>query len=192
MVTFIAVIATVMKVRGIAAIFWIVTGLSLLIPHQMKSMRSLQIAMQEKLSPAQWIPYIRDLRRYEMDLGVFQLSKFDDVEHDVLSAMKRSGFIVNTRKRDNVLKRGAKPDYRINGYYFTPNGWLDAVYLDVTIDKKQGICNIYGLGTSTGFLPVAVPFSPFLSAFFCWVPFDDKGMNEKHLKDIRDALESRR
>lgn len=180
-------------IAGIAAIFWIVTVSALLIPDQMKSMRLIQIAKQERLSPAQWIPYIRDLHRCEMDFGAFQLSKFDDVKLDVLSALKRSGCIENTRKRDNVLQRGTKPDYHLNGYYITPKlGWLDAVYLDVTIDEKQGICHIYGLKTSTGFVPVAVPFSPLLNVLLFWIPFYDGGYNKKHLQSIRDALESKR
>merc|ERR1740123_2716401 len=74
-----------------SAMFWLAVSFLFVIPHDMNPMVVVQSHLQEALNPAQWVPYVRDLHRHEMDIGVFPLSQFGDVVSDIYAAMESSG-----------------------------------------------------------------------------------------------------
>ena len=65
---------------------------------------------------------------------------------------------------------------------------LYVVTLKIDIDGTKDETKIYGIGESTGFLPMKIPFAPFFNIFLCWVPFLDMGNNKRYLRRITKNL----
>ena len=138
-----------------------------------------QTMFQARLKPAQWVPFIRNLHRYKMNLGTFE--SIDEAK--IISAVKKSKLIPQL-----PLKQESKNKYTLYAYFYTKIGWLDIVTLKINIDESKNETSIYGIGESTGLLPLTIPFAPFFNILFCWFPFQDFGKNKKYLKTIQKNL----
>merc|ERR1712173_80283 len=83
----------------------------------------IQTMIQAPMKPAQWIPFIRDMHRYEMNLGTFSMSNADDFDHFIGLAMMKSGL-----SPQYPLRKVGKNKFIFEAYYHTPkNAWLDVV-----------------------------------------------------------------
>ena len=60
----------------------------------------------------------------------------------------------------------------------------------IDINEAKDEIHIYGIGESTGFLPMKIPFAPFFNIFLCGVPFRDMGNNKRYLERIAKHLET--
>lgn len=159
-------------------------ALRLFSPNESNPLIQFQSGLQASLKPAQWIPKMRDIHRYEMKIGTFQISDnwhFLDIIH---KAMEKSKLIPKKVMETNN-------GYIMEAYYYTPStAWLDVVTLSIVINPNKNTMTINGLGESTGLLPLVVPFAPILNIMLCWLPFDDWGNNKRYLTDMKNNIRS--
>merc|ERR1711971_264252 len=117
----------------------------------------LQTMIQAPMKPAQWIPFIRDMHRYEMNIRTFTLSDTvrDNFEDLIALAVEKSGLAPQY-----PMQKVNENMYILTAYYHTPkNAWLDVVSLTMT-HKNDIAINIDGVGESTGVFPLTIPFAP--------------------------------
>ena len=167
-------------ITAIAAI-----ALRLLLPNESNPLIQIQSGLQASLKPAQWIPKIRDIHRYEMDLGEYSLNNTKDIIYDIRLSMEQSELIPH-----KIIQ--TSNGYIMEAYYYTPStAWLDVVTLNMIINKQNQSITINGIGESTGILPLTIPMAPILNMILCWAPFDDWGNNRRYLVDIQRNIQSK-
>ena len=146
---------------------------------------------QARLKPAQWVPYIRNLHRYEMEIGKYKLKDFtqSNDEKEIIQTMTS---IILKSKLIPSKTMESNDGYIMEANYYTPKlAWLDVVTLNIVINKSDNIINIHGIGESTGLFPLIVPLAPVLNIVTCWFPFDDWGNNKRYLKTIQSNINSK-
>ena len=158
--------------------------------HESNPLVQLQSTVQAALRPAQWIPYIRNLHRYEMEIGKYKLSHFTksndekEIIENMILIISKSNLIPTKTMKSN-------DGYIMEANYYTPGtAWLDVVTLKIIINKSNDTIFINGIGESTGLFPLTVPLAPFLNIITCWFPFDDWGNNKTYLKTIKSNINS--
>lgn len=169
---------------GVSAfVLFIAIGLSVFFPNARNALIGFQGDLQGNIKPAQWVPIIRNMHRFELELGIFELSQ-GNVVSVVQDAIKQSGLLLK-----NVINN--KHGYEIVAHYYTPSAaWLDVVTLRVTMNERQNYVSIHGVGESTGVISLVVPFAPLMNIMLCYFPFDDWGNNKRYLTGIQRELKS--
>lgn len=156
--------------------------------HESNPLVASQSTLQASLKPAQWIPKIRNLHRYEMDIGNYKISDFKNKEN-VIGEMTK---IIEISKLIPKKVMETNDGYIMEAFYYTPkNAWLDVVTLKIIIDRDTNTIKINGIGESTGFLPLIIPLAPIVNIILCWFPFDDWGNNKRYLKTIQSNIKSK-
>mmetsp|Transcript_569 Transcript_569/g.858 ORF Transcript_569/g.858 Transcript_569/m.858 type:complete len:173 (+) Transcript_569:178-696(+) len=140
-------------------------------------MVSLQASIQSKLRPATWLPGIRNVHSEECEWTIVGLSSADALKsiYDAAKALEPDDFI--GRSID-------KASGKIVVDTLTKAKWLDQIRMTVTpIDSKS--CKASVICSSTGFLPLIIPFAPIFNVVLCFVPFGDGGKCEESMETLR-------
>lgn len=158
--------------------------------HESNPLVQLQSTLQASLKPAQWIPYIRNLHRYEMEIGKYKMKYFTksndekEIIENMTSIILKSNLIPTKTMESN-------DGFIMEANYYTPkSAWLDVITLKISINKSNNEIIINGIGESTGLIPLIVPLAPVLNIVTCWFPFDDWGNNKRYLKSIQSNINS--
>ena len=129
-------------------------------------MISLQASIQSKLHPATWLPGIRNVHSEECEWTVTGLSS-DKILSSIYDAAE-------ALQPDFIGRSINKTSGKVVVDTLTKAKWLDQIHVTVTpVDDKS--CKASLICSSTGFLPLIIPFAPIFNVVLCFVPFGDGG-----------------
>lgn len=136
---------------------------------------------QISLSPALWVPVIRDLHS-ERQHWLIPCSVEDAMEQTwaATRALGDEGFIAVSQDHELRL---------MNIHFLSKAKWLDKISLSFhKRDSKTTAVAVHN--GSSGFLPLIVPGAPLLNLGLAWVPFADGGKCGKTLDVLRRRIDA--
>lgn len=143
-------------------------------------MVSLQASIQSKLCPATWLPGIRNVHSEECEWTITGLSS-DSALSSIYDAAE-------ALQPDFVGRSIDKTSRKVVVDTLTKAKWLDQIRITVTpVDDKS--CKASVICSSTGFLPLIIPFAPIFNVVLCFIPFGDGGKCAASMAVLRRKAE---
>jgi hypothetical protein len=140
---------------------------------------SLQADIQNKLKPADWVPFNFNFHSEESEWT------FDPsiTKEEAFKAITEAGNSLN-----DFYLRSAKGDAIVFDYITPTAKWMDQVCVKL-VSNQGSSCKAIVLCKSTGVFPLSIPFAPILNVFFFWLPFGDNGKNGHENSILRKKVE---